>query len=297
MGGSAQPASTTQTTKTELSPEQKQIFDLAMPYAKQYAETPTQQYAGTGIAGFTNPELAAQQKLLNQSSGAGGALAGQAATAQGVMLDPTKMLDVGNNEYVKGMMAANADVVRRNLMESALPQVVTGATQAGGMYSGGSSREGIAQGQAIGRAATALADANAGTLMDAYKSGLSTMTNAVQNNAGVQAQQLFEPSVMSAVGEQQRSMEQAQLDEQIRKFYTGQSLPFLKAQELMSFLNGMPGATTTSTATGTTPQANPLMTALGGGATGAALGSAIPGIGTGIGAGAGLLAALLSSRR
>lgn len=294
-GGNNQP-STTQSTKVELSPEQKSLFDVAFPYAQQYASTPIQQYQGSGIAPLSANETQAQQGYLNVAAPAGADLAAKSATAQSTLLDPTKMLDVANNPYLQNAMQANSDIVNRALLEQQLPAVAQGATQAGGMYSGGSSREGIAQGQAIGRANATLGETNAGMLMDAYKTGLSTMSSAVPNTSVVQAQQLFAPDVQAAVGGQERALEQAKLDEQIQKFYTSQSLPFIQAQELMQLLNGMPGATTTSTATGTVPQASPIMSGLGGAASGASIGSVIPGVGTGIGAAAGLLAGILGRR-
>lgn len=290
------PATTTQETTVKLSPQQQELMDLAMPGVKQYASTPLQQYGGSTIAGFTPNEQAAQDAYTSGAAPTGGALAASAAGAQSKLLDPSFMLDVGNNEYLKNAMKVNADAVTRNLTESALPAIASGATMAGGMYSGGSSREGIAQGQAIGRASKAISDSNATMMMDAYNRGLTGMQTAIQQNPNVQAQQLFAPDVLSSVGGQQRAMDQAQLDETVKKFYTGQYLPFMQSQDLINMVSGIPGATTSSTATGSTPKPNMISAGLGGAASGAAIGSIVPGIGTGVGAAAGLLASILSNR-
>ena len=293
---SSKAPSTTQETTVKLSPQQEELFNLAMPGVKNYASTPIQQYDGSTIAGFSPTETAAQNAYIGGAAPAGGALATQAAGAQSKLLDPNFMLDVGNNEYLKNAMKVNEDSVTRQLTEQALPAVATGATQAGGMYSGGSSREGIAQGQAIGRASKAISDSNSTMMLDAYNRGLTGMQTAIQQNPSVQAQQLFAPDVMSAVGGQQRALEQAKLDEQVKKFYTGQQLPFLQSQDIISMISGMPGGTNVSTATGSVPRPNMVSAGLGGAASGAAIGSVVPGIGTGVGAAAGLLASILSNR-
>lgn len=296
MGGSSQPATTTQKSTVELSPEQQKMINLAMPGLEKYASTPLEQYSGSAIAGFNPLETQAQDAYVNQAAASGGELATQAAGAQSKLLDPGFMLDVKNNEYLQGAMTANADVLTQSLLEQALPAVAQGATQAGGMYSGGSSREGIAQGQAIGRTADAISRSNAGMLMDSYNRGLTGMQTAVSANPSVQAQQLFAPDVMASVGGQQRAMEQAQLDEEVNRFYTAQQLPYLQAKDIMSLVQGMPGATNVSQVTGAVPKPSAFSAGIGGLATGATLGSVIPGVGTGIGAGAGLLASLLMNR-
>lgn len=295
--GSSSPPTTTQETTVKLSPQQQQIMDLAFPKAQQYAATDLQQYSGSGIAPLSANETQAQQTYLTQAAPAAADLAASSAAANKTLLDPSKMLDVNNNPYLQNAMQANADIATRALTEQALPQVATGATQAGGMYSGGSSREGIAQGLAIGRTEKGISEANAGLLNDAYKTGVGAMTNAVQNTGAVQSQQLTAPDIQATVGAQQRAVEQAVLDEQIKKFYTQQSLPFTQAQELMSLINGMPGATTSSTSTGAVPQTSMVSAGLGGAATGASIGSIVPGVGTGVGALAGLIGALALNRR
>jgi hypothetical protein len=294
MGGSSDPPQTTQETKQVLSPEQQAIMGLALPYAQQYASTPIQQYQGSGIVGLNATEQAAAQQM-GQGAQAGGALATQAGQTQSKLLDPSFMLDVANNPYLQAANQVTTADMTRNLNENILPSVRSGATQAGGMYSGGATRQGIAEGQAIGRTSSAISDAITRANYGQYQQGLTQMQGAVNANSGVMGQQLFQPGVMSAIGAQERSLEQAKLDEQIRQFYTGQALPFLQAQELMSLVQGMPGGSTVTTATGALPKGPGFAQSVGGGAmSGAAIGSAVPGIGTGIGAGAGAGIGLLS---
>ena len=257
MGGSS-PSNVTQTTKTELSPEQKKLFDLAFPYAEQYAGTPVQQYSGSGVAGFNPLETQAQGQYLQQAGNIGD-LASKSAESQKMLLDPGFQLDVAHNPYLQAATQSMTDQVTNNLQNKILPGVRSGGTAAGGMYSGASTKNAITTGQAIGDTNRGLSDSITKMMFDAYTGGKSSMQQAVNQNQGVQAQQLIAPSITDAVGGQQRGMEQALLDEQIKKFYTDQKLPLLQAQELMGFVGAMPGGQTTSNVQGAQPQANPLM--------------------------------------
>lgn len=296
--GSSTPPSTTQTSSFKMSPEQNELFQTAFPFAKQYASTPIQQYSGSGIAPLSPEEQAAQAQYMGTAVPQTQALATQAAGAQSKMLDPSFMLDPNNNPYLQNAKAGVTDSVTRDFLQRVLPSVRTGNVQADGMYSGGASKAGQAEGLAIGETGKNLSNSLTDMMYRAYQGGLGGMQTAIGQNPSVQGQQLMPGDIQAAVGGQNRGMQQAQLDETIRKFYTGQELPMLQAQELMALLQGMPGGTTVGTATGSVPQVNPLMAGLGGAGAGASIGSLLmPGIGTGVGAGLGGLAGLLANRR
>ena len=185
MGGATSPK-VTQTSTVKLSPEQQKIADLAFPFAEQYASTPVQQYAGSGVAGFTAPEQQAQQQYLEEAAPTAGALAGKSAAAQSQLLDPQFMLDVANNPYLQAAMSSMTGQVTNNLNENILPGVRSGATQAGGMYSSASSKSGIAEGKAVGDTNRGLSDSIAKTMFDAYNRGLTGMQTAVPQTGAVQ---------------------------------------------------------------------------------------------------------------
>ena len=290
MGGKTEQLTVTQTATQTLSPEAQKLMGLAMPHLEQYAAQPLQQFQGSGIVDLNQTEKNAAAQMGQQAQ-VGGQLASQAAGAQSKLLNPSFMLDVANNPYLQAANQVSTQQITQNLNENILPQVRSGATQAGGMYSGGASRQGIAEGQAVGRTSSAISNEITKANYDAYTRGLSGMQQAVSANPGVQAQQLFEPGVMSAIGGQERALEQAKLDEQIRRFYTGQALPFLRGQELAALAAGLPGGTTTGTTTGAVPQGpGKLKTAGGMALAGAGAGAAFGPVGAGIGAaGGGLL--------
>jgi hypothetical protein len=282
MGGQSAPT-TTQTSTTKLGPEQEQVFKMALPYINQYASQPIQQFAGSGIAPFNPLETQAQGEYVNQAAPAVAALGNQGAATQSQLLDPNFMLNP--NQYVGAAGQAVADTTTKNLMENILPGVKSGATMAGGPYSGGSTREGVATGKAIGDTGRDISNSLADMYFKNYTTGLSGLGEALNRNPSVQQQLLMPEDIKASVGAQQRSMQQAQLDEQVKKFYTGQELPLIQGQTLLQLIQGMPGATTMGTATGAVPQSSPMMQALGLGATALGYGMGGP-IGGAIGKGA-----------
>lgn len=293
MGGKP-PAQTTSTTKQELSPEQKQIFDLAMPNIKDYAASPIQAYSGQTVAGFNPTQQQAQQMYTGAVPGVNN-LGTQSADAQSMMLNSAQ-LDPNSNPYLSGIADQIAAKGTSNLLENILPKIRAGSISAGSMYGGGSTRGMLAEGTAVGDTTAGIADAQQQLYFNAYNSGLDRIQKAQQLNPTVQAQQLFGADVLGAVGGQQQAMEQAFLTDAANRWNLEQHLPYLRSAELMQFVNGMAGGGTTTQATGALPTANPITSALGGAASGAALGAAVPVVGAPIGALLGALAGYGSTK-
>lgn len=283
MSGGSNPQTTTQESTVKLSPEQQQVFSLAMPYISQYANKAPETYAGKTTVDPSQATLDAQQAALASNSTTAG-LANQAAATQGFLLNPAQ-LDPNTNPWLMKQGQAVTDTVTNNLLEKILPSIRAGDSMTGGVYSGGNTKAGISTGLAVGKTNADIANSLASLYGDAYKTGLTTMGTAVQNNPQVQMQQLFAPQVTSAVGSQQEGYEAAALTDQFNRWNLEQQLPYLKASDLLGLISGMPGATSVSTVKGYTPTTSPFMSGLGGAASGAALGSMImPGVGTAAGA-------------
>jgi hypothetical protein len=275
----SQPKDITQTNKVELGPEQKEVFGLAMPSIKEYAGQDTQLFPGSAIEGFNPTEVAGQQAALSAIPGLQG-LASSAQGAQSKLLDPGFMLNP--NEY----LAPAADAVRHQgtqALEDTLRTLRGGSEATGGQYSSGRTRQGTAEGVATGRTNQGISDAVAKMYLDNYQKGLGLMSEATKNNQSIMTQGLFPSQVMSAVGGQQRAMDQAKLNEEVQKFYTGQDLPLLKSQQLLALINGMPGAEGKTTVQGAGTQAQPWQQALGLGLSLAGAGMGMPGMGVGMG--------------
>jgi hypothetical protein len=281
--GSKQPATTTQTNSVQYSPEQQQVFNQALPFIQQYAGSPLPQLPGQLIAGFNPNETAAQSGAINAATGGGADLGQAAAGAQQFLLNPN-ILNPSSNPYLQASGNNIATTMNQNFTDTVLPALRTGSSMTSGPYAGGNTKAGIAEGLASSRNSQAIGNSLDSLYSTAYGQGLGAMTNAVQNNPSAQNGLLFGANVQGQVGGQQRALEQAQLDANNQMMLLQQQLPFLRAQDLIGLMQGMPGATGVSSVTGAQPQTGGFKGAAGGAMSGAALGSMIPGLGTGLGA-------------
>lgn len=286
MGGTPEPQ--TQTTTQVLSPEQRQLIDLAMPGVTNFAAKVPERYQGSTIAPFDPSQIAGQEGALG-SAGVQTDLARQGANTSSFWNSSQPWLP-SNNPALQGAIDAGTRPITQALTEQALPAIRDSAEKTGNF---GSSRQGIAEGLATGRASQAIGDTTAKIVNDNYSTnvdaqlkalGLLPQTTAVQTQGDV---------TTSGVGDVRQSLAQALLGENVSNFNYDQLAPFLQSKEIMSLLSGLPGGTTQTTASA--PQKNLLTGALGGAAAGASLGSAIfPGIGTAVGGGLGALLPFLS---
>jgi hypothetical protein len=186
----------------------------------------------------------------------------QAAGAQSNILSPNT-LDIAHNPQFQGMAGSITDLANRNLLQNIMPAISGSSTVAGGQYAGGGSREGLAQGKAIGDTAIGTNSAISQLAQQMYGQGLSAQGTAIANNPSVQAQQLFGPEVMSSVGGQQQNLQQQQMNDAATRFYTERGLPFMQASDIMSLLSGLP-TSTSSTSTGSVPSPSPFSMFTGG---------------------------------
>ena len=282
MGGKS-PPTTTSTTKQTLSPEAQELFNLALPSITQHANSPLPNYTGSTVAGFTPEQLQAQEAFLSAIPGATD-LGSRAAESQRFLLS-TDQLDPNSNPYASAIADQITGKIQTGLVEKTLPVIRAGGIQAGGMFGGGSTRQQLAEGRAVGDAAEATGDALSQFYSNNYQAGLNNIARAQQLNPSIQAQQLFGANVLDAVGGQKQALEQALTNEALQKWITETYGPYFRSSELLSLLGALPNTgTVTATNQGALPRANPLTGGLGGAASGAAIGSIVPGVGTGLGA-------------
>lgn len=281
MGGSTtQPE---QRTTYELSPEQRELMNLAIPGVREFAASVPQRYSGSQVAGFTPEQVSGQEQVL----GAAPIQRDLATSAAGANQFYTggSIWDPASNPNLRGAIDASVRPIYENLTEKALPAIRGEAVTTGNF---GSSRQGIAEGIATREASRAAGDAASKLAQNQYETNVNAQLKAMGLLPTVQAAQTTPGVTTSGVGDVRQAMSQALLNQDVNAFNFDQLAPFLQSKEIMALLTGLPGGTTVSTAN--TPQPNKLTSALGGAAAGASLGSAIfPGVGTGIGAGAGAL--------
>jgi len=261
----------TQTTSTQLGPQAQQLFD-ASGNLIQGAAKPINPWTGPTVAGFDPLQTAGQNQVAGAAGGAVQDLANAGTTAQKHMLDLSN-LDVTHNPLITNQADAIREMVTRNLNENILPAQSHGAIQTGGMFSGGNSRDAIAQGKAIGDTNLNLTNALTKLFGDAYTGEAGRMQTAQGQNAQVMANNAAPGTMMDAVGQAKQAQSQKEIDAAMAAFYLPQILPMQQAQQILAMLGMMPGATTTSHSTGTNPQAPLFTQLLGAAASGAAKGA------------------------
>lgn len=261
MGGSSNPT-TTQTVRTQLGPEQQQLFDTIWPGMKSTVQQGLQTYQGPTVAGFDPLQEQGQAGAL-AAAPAGTALGTAGAGALSTLLDPN-MINIAQNPNFQGLSSSITNLANRNLLQNILPSVTSGSTIAGGQYAGGGTRGDLAVGKAIGDTAIGTNSAISQLASSMYGQGLSAMQTAAGQVPMMQAAQLFAPEVMSAVGGQRQQLTQEQMNDAMSRFYAQQMMPWMTSEMGMGLLSGMPGASTTTTTTGATPQMSPLQMGLGG---------------------------------
>jgi hypothetical protein len=289
MGGGS-PSQPTQTTKYELSPEQRQLMDLAMPGVRDFAASTPQRYKGTQVAGFT-PEQTQGQDMALASAAPQAELAANAAKANNFYTSGS-VWDPASNPNLQGAIDASVRPITQQLTESQLPAIRGEAVTTGNF---GGSRQGIAEGLASRGASQAIGDTASKLVQNQYQTNVDAQLKAMGLLPTVQGAQTAAATTTSGVGDVRQAMDQARINENVNAYNYDQMAPFLQSKEIMSLLQGLPGGSTTST--GNNPTTNPLMSSLGGAAAGASLGTALmPGIGTGIGALGGAVLPFLMNR-
>lgn len=255
----------TQTTGTELGPQGRALFDKLFPQI-QSASNPIQAWGGPTVAGFTPNQTGGLNQVAGTAIGDAAGLAGAGTAAQRYFLDPAR-LDVTHDPNITRMADATREMTTRNLQENILPGVRGSGIQAGGMYSGGASKAGLAEGKAIGDTNLGLEGTIAKLFMDAFSGAAGRQQHAVDTNATAM-QNAAMPGVMQfGAGQAEQDQRQKELDAQIAQYYTPYALQQNQIQQMMALLGMMPDSTTTSHSTGTNPQGPLLGQLLGTGAT------------------------------
>lgn len=266
-------------------------MDLAMPGIRQFAaQTPTR-YQGSTIAGFNPTQEAAQNMALdaagdqyNVGQGASGAHAfwtgGAGSGGAADLFDPTQ------NPYMQRAIQGAITPAEQALTRSALPSV---RGEAGGAGQFGGTRQGIAEGIALGDFGRHALDTTGKITTDLTKAFADNQLRAMGLTSEVQDALIRPAATTGTVGDVRQQQEQAMLDEQIRNFQFDQYAPFLQSQEILSLLAGLPGGSTVSTGSvpGQTGGAGKWGQAAGGALAGAKMGSAFGPWGMGIGAAGG----------
>lgn len=215
-GGSSQTV-----TKQELSPEQRQLLNLAMPGLTDYAKADIKQYPGSAVTPFNKTQLAARDELANQAwgtvkplatgaagatqslttggtkggmAGAGTSL-GAADASFGTLSDIFKGYDQGAsgrkflesgallNPNTNPVLKQQTAAAVRPIRQELMQEVMPGIRS---NYVGnnmfGSSRQGIAEGMAMEEFLKQAQDATTELQMNAFDQGLGAMLSSLNKS-------------------------------------------------------------------------------------------------------------------
>lgn len=150
---------------------------------------------------------------------------------------------VDQNPVVQNMAQQATQPIIQQLREEVLPGIKSGAIGAGQI---GGSRQGIAEAQGMERAAQQAMNTKAGILANAYSQGLSTLVSGLGMSPALQQNAYAPGMVLAGVGEKERGLEQARIDEQVARHQYEQNLPYQKLMEYANLIKSPFGGTQTS---------------------------------------------------
>lgn len=295
-----QGAPVSQTSTTETRPFSEQIPFLRRLF--QEAETRLgakgpRFFPGQMTAGFAPETEAAQGALVGAAQGPLADLTRNIASSTDFVLGGD-VLDPASNPYLTDTINAAIRPVEEALTERIIPGIRSSAVATGNL---GTTRQGVAEGRAIGDFTRTAGDISSELAFGGYQSGLDALTRTLAVAPSLQGPLTAEATALDAVGQQKRALEQSRIDDAIARFNFNENLPDDKLAQFASLISGNFGGTTTGQVEGTgpsffQPQGDTASQAaglsLGGAALATTLFPAFAAAGP-VGAGIGLLMALL----
>lgn len=311
-GGGGTP---TQVTKSEIPSWIQQPIQENIQLAGQLAARPYEAYQGQTVAGFSPMQQAAQQYA---TQGVGYSLPAyaqaQQVAAQETGYQAPQFLGSDITGYMNPYTQNVLDVAQQQLQRQTQQQLQNIGQQARAARAFGGSRQGLQEGVLRAEAArsagelaanlqnqafqqaTALQQADFARQQAASGQRLGAAQQLAALGAGGQAAIGQDVSLLAGLGSQQQALQQAQLQDQYRRWQEAQQYPLqMLALRQAAIPGGGVGQTQTATTSGGT-SASPFLSGLGGALSGAQLGYLVPGLGTGLGAIGGGLLGLLGGR-
>ena len=250
-----------------------------------YNQEGPKMYPGEQILGYTPLEQAGMGGLVKNATETVAPMA-QGMTNAVNYATSGKLLRPESNPALQAYMRSAVQPVFQGLTEQYLPAIRSGATKAG---SYGGSRQGIAEALAAQRAMQTAGNITSGLAAKGYEAGLNATTKAMAM-APIAANLSASPYMtLSQVGQAQRDLAQARLNEQIKRYEYNQTLPYAKLAQYVNTVVGSGGggqfkqlSSTSETAGRST--GSRVVGGLGGAAAGAAAGAmygseaSVPGI-------------------
>ena len=185
-----------------------------------------------------------------------GSLGDQARTAAGGFDRFASGEFIGNNPYVDAQVAATQESINRNLQRNMLPGIASNAAGTGNV---GTSRQGVAEGIAMGDALRAGATAETNLRANAYNTDVQNMLTSLINQGSILGGQTRGADTLLRLGGLEQEQDQREINSRIDAFNEGQDLDFARDRDLLALLLGTPTSTPVIP-----PTSNPATAAIGG---------------------------------
>jgi hypothetical protein len=265
MGGGSTGTQTAQ-TKEKLSPQQEKLMDLAWKTMRPYTHGDLPEgYQGSTIPDLNKTQQQANKTLLGAADQQADFFKSLIGAQQGMF--SKDFLDISKNPNTQAAMNAAAQPITEQLMETVMPRIDAESITAGGF---GGSRQGVAQGNAVGEAAEAIGNLTGRMGSDLYGQNLSAQSRAMAMAPQTMQMATLPGQTLGAVGDRQWSMDAARAQEAKDAYMLQQFLPLQMGQAFAGMASGIPGGMQISQTPGTTT--SPWQSILGGASAGAGVG-------------------------
>jgi len=178
---------------------------------------------------------------------AGGGLQDQIGQMQSAQTSMLNAPDIANNPYVQDMAKRSNQRISDDFNNNVMPSINSGAIAAGQM---GSSRHGVAQGVAAGKAAQAMGDSTANIYSNAYQSGLNQQARGMGFAPQTMNAGMMPSSIMGQSGQFLRNEQNMALQDDMARYNQDQGKDWTN---LSRFLGAVGNAPWSSSATSTAP--------------------------------------------
>jgi hypothetical protein len=210
------------TTGTGTTASTSGVAGYQLPYILQLMQGAQQNYLAPGsqVAPFNPTQQTGQALALQSAQGDMTNLAGQTAGTASFLQNPN-LLNPATNPYLAASAQASLDPLVNALTRQVLPSIAGEAQSVEGV---GSSRQGIAEGNAINQFQETAGNMLSNQYNAAYQNGLGTLLGAQAQAPGL-ANLLQQPSnVYNQIGALQQAQQQAQLNEAQQRLLNYQNL-------------------------------------------------------------------------
>lgn len=242
MSGGSNDKTTTVQQADPWKKQQPYLTDIFSQAKNLFYNQQPSYYPGTTVASFNPLETEGQSLALGAALGPQMDIAQGAAGSNQFLMSPD-ILRADANPYLADYARAATRPIWESLREEALPAITGGSIAAGQL---GNSRQGIAEGQAIGRAAQAAGDVTKGIYSDAYGQGLEAMARGLALAPQTAGLATVPAATVAGVGAQNRAYEQALIDDAMQRYMFEQQAPWNALAGYQGLVQGTYGGTGTS---------------------------------------------------